>query len=598
MATPSRLWTAAPAARWWLRGAVGLGVLAGLAWVGVLVGIALVVAAVFIGGATGASVGPAVVAIAGLVVVRAAFVGLAGGAAQMAASLVTAGERRRIADALRARHPLVTLGDRSGELVHVVTADVDGLDGYVGRYLPARTLAVAMPLLVAAVIGVIDPLTLPILLFTGPLLIITLALIGRTTEARTRRREHELAWLDGHFLDMVRGLPTLRLFGRADEQAATIETVARRLASSSLDVLRTAFQTSLVLEWGATAATALVAITVSIRLMAGDLPFERALAVLLLTPECFVPVRRLAAQYHVGAAGRVALGSIEAASAATETAAGAAAPGVLPSPAPAPTPVPRHAPAIRVHHLRVTYPDRDEPVLDDASFELEPRRLTVIAGPTGAGKTTILAVLLRFLEPSAGRIDVDGADLATMDATEWRRRIAWMPQHPHLFDGTIAEALRLGRRDARETVLRAAAAAAAVDDVIDALPEGYGTRLGEDGARLSGGEIARLALARAFVRGAPLLIVDEPTAHLDAATAARVRDSLRAAAVTSTVVAVSHDPELAEIADRVLVLEDGRLRPRPTGEHRRRSASTPVSWTAPARRGAAASGGPSVSEPR
>ena len=181
---------------------------------------------------------------------------------------------------------------------------------------------------------------LPVLLFTGPLLVITLALIGRTTQARTQRRERELAWLDGHFLDMVRGLPTLRLFGRADEQAATIDDVVRRLASSSLDVLRTAFQTSLVLEWGATAATALVAILVSVRLMAGDLTFERALAVLLLTPECFVPVRQLASQYHVRSAGRVALESIDA---ATATAAGAATGAAETTNPPAPSGVARKA---------------------------------------------------------------------------------------------------------------------------------------------------------------------------------------------------------------------------------------------------------------
>ena len=308
MAGSGRIWRAAPAGRWWLRGAVALGVLAAATWVAVLVAIAQVVAAVFLGGATGATVGPTVVLTAGLVVARAVLVALAGGTAQTAASLVTAGERAVVGDTLRARQPLVTLGERAGELVHVVTADVDRLDDYIARYLPARYLAVVVPLLVVAVIGVIDPLTLPVLLFTGPLLVITLALIGRTTQARTQRRERELAWLDGHFLDMVRGLPTLRLFGRADEQAATIDDVVRRLASSSLDVLRTAFQTSLVLEWGATAATALVAILVSVRLMAGDLSFERALAVLLLTPECFVPVRQLASQYHVGAAGRVARG--------------------------------------------------------------------------------------------------------------------------------------------------------------------------------------------------------------------------------------------------------------------------------------------------
>ena len=532
---------------------ITLSTVATAAWVAVLVGVAAVVATVFTGRAGSMPVGPALAALVVLVLARSGCLALAEVAAQEAASSAKAAHRVRLGGLVRGRRPADGLVVRSGELVHVVTADVDRLDGYVARFLPARATAVTAPLLIVVVIAAIDPLTLPILLFAGPLLVILLGLIGRTTAARTRRRERELAWLDGHFLDMIRGLPTLRLFGRSHEQADAIERVARQLAASSLDVLRTAFQTSLVLEWGATAATALVAIAVSVRLLAGDLAFDRALAVLLLTPECFVPVRRLASHYHTGAAGRTALESIEA----LEGVAVAVAPGARPDPVPG-LPAP---PAIRIAGLTVAYPGSVDPVLADASFTVGAGRLTVLAGATGAGKSTLASVLLRFLEPEAGTVDVDGASLASIDASAWRRRLAWLPQHPHLFDGTLASNLRLARPEATDDELRHVLEAAAASGLLASLPDGLDTRVGEDGARLSGGEVSRVAFARALLRGAPLLVVDEPTAHLDPASAAIVRATLAGRRGATTILAISHDPLLAELADEVLVVERGRVVP-------------------------------------
>ena len=566
----ARLWDTAPTARRWHASSIVLGVGASLCGAVLLIGLALVVAGVFMGGDRTGDVAPALAALVAIVVLRSVLIALAEGTAQHAASLVTEAQRRRVTAILRSSHPVADLERRSGELVHLVGTDIDRLDGYVARYLPARWAAVAVPLLVAALITVIDPLTLPILLFTGPLLVITLALIGRTTEARTRRRERELAWLDGHFLDMIRGLPTLRLFGRSKEQVATIDAVAHRLARSSLDVLRTAFQTSLVLEWGATAATALVAIAVSVRLMAGDLAFDRALAVLLLTPECFLPVRRLAAQYHVGAAGRAALDALGAVRERAESLPATPARAIV------------AAPDIRVRDLTVRYAGRDLPALDAVSLDLEANRLTVLAGESGAGKSTLVAVVLRFAERSGGTVEADGFEIDAIDATEWRRWVAWLPQQPHLFDGSVAANVRLGSPGASDADVRAALRAAAVETVVDALPDGIATSLGEGGARLSGGEAARIALARALLRRAPLLIVDEPTAHLDPKAAARVRAAVLDARRTSTVLAVSHDPELAQLADRVVTLDRGRVVEDSAHRERRarRRPVTPMAWTA------------------
>ena len=556
MTASARLWAAAPRARWWLYGAILLGTAASAAWVALLLLVAAIVAAVFIGGAGPDQLAPTVGVLVAVVAGRSALMVAAAASAQQAASHAKEGERRRIAASLRARKPVSILGERSGELVHFVTADVERLDGYIAAYLPARAAAVIVPLVVAVLIAAIDPLTLPILLFAGPLLVLILALVGRTTRIRTRRRERELTWLDGHFLDMIRGLPTLRLFGRSHEQAETIDRVARRLASSSLDVLRTAFQTSLVLEWGATAATALVAISVSVRLMAGEIAFDRALAVLLLTPECFAPVRRLAGLYHQGAAGRAALDAIGDHADDREVAT-VRAPSALVLATARSDP-----PWIRIVDLTARYPEREDPVLRGISLELDPCRLTVLAGPTGAGKSTLVAVLLRFLAPDAGVVEADGTDIAELDPAAWRRRVAWLPQHPHLFDGTVAANLRLGRPGATDDEVRRAARSAAVTGVIEALPLGYETLLGEGGVRLSGGEVARVALGRALLRGAPFLVVDEPTAHLDPVTAGVIRTTLLAARETATVLAISHDPELAALADRVVVLEAGRIRVR------------------------------------
>ena len=571
------LWQFAPAARRWLAGSIALSTAGSLAGAALLVGVALIVASVFGGTARAGDVAPALAVLAGIVLLRAVLVGSAEGTAQHAAALVTEAQRRRVTAFLRARHPVAGLDRRSGELVHLVSGDVERLDGYVARYLPARAAAGAVPLLIAALITVIDPLTLPILLFTGPLLVITLALIGLTTQARAQRRERELAWLDGHFLDMIRGLPTLRLFGRSKEQAATIDAVTYRLARSSLDLLRTAFQTSLVIEWGATAATALVAIAVSVRLMAGDLTFDRALAVLLLTPECFLPVRRLAAQYHVGAAGKAALVAL---SAVGET---EAEPRAVVTPSEVPPFV--TAPALEVRNLTVRYEGRDRPALDRVVFEAEPNRLTVVAGESGAGKSTLAAVLLRFLEATAGSVEADGLDVASLDASAWRRCVAWLPQHPHLFDGSVEANVRLGRPTASDAEVRVALRAAAADVLVDALPNGAASAIGEGGARLSGGEVARVALARALVREAPVLIVDEPTAHLDDGTAAAVRSALLEARRTSTILAISHDPELAAVADRVVTLEAGQVvdvRTAPPDGRRTagRRQATRVAWTA------------------
>jgi ATP-binding cassette subfamily C protein CydD len=356
--------------------------------------------------------------------------------------------------------------------------------------------------------------------------------------------------MNAHFLDVLRGLPTLKMFGRSAEQAETIQEVSRRQGSSTMDVLRTALQTTLVLEWGATAATALVAIETSVRLMAGGLSFERALAVLLLAPEFFLPLRRLSAEYHVGRSGVAAADRIHAV---------LDEPVRLPRPAGGP---PRPLPErldVRFDDVVVAYDGGSRTALAGCSVEIPHGGMVALVGPTGAGKTTVANVLLRFVEPDRGRVTVGGEPLSEIDPVRWRTQVAWVPQHPSLFHGTVADNLRLARPDATEEELVAAARAANAHGLVTDLPDGYHTSIGEDGARLSGGERQRLAIARAFLKDAPLLILDEPTSHLDRDNEALVLEAVSRLVEGRTVLVIAHRPEPIADADLIVSMRAGRV---------------------------------------
>jgi ATP-binding cassette subfamily C protein CydD len=409
-------------------------------------------------------------------------------------------------------------------------------------------LAAVVPVVVGLVVLAIDPWTVTILLVTGPVLVLLLALIGRRVREQTRRREHELAWMSAHFLDVLRGLTTLKLFGRSAEQADTIEAVGTRYGSATMDVLRTAFQTTLVLEWGATAATALVAIEASVRLMAGELAFGRALAVLLLAPEFFAPIRRLSAEYHAGRAGAAAASRVYE----ILDEPGRVGPQVAGSRLPSRFDV-------AFEDVGVAFEGGTRVALDGCSFEIPQGSVVALVGPTGAGKTTVANVLLRFLEPDAGRVVVGGLPLGKVDLAHWRTRVAHVPQHPYLFHGSVAENLRLALPSASDADLVAAATAANAHGFVSAMPDGYDTPVGEGGVRLSGGERQRLAIARAFMRDTPILILDEPTANLDEESGEVVLDALRALARSRSVLLISHRPEPVLLADRIVSLAIGRV---------------------------------------
>ena len=438
-------------------------------------------------------------------------------------------------------------GAESAEITAVSVQGVEALEGYFARYLPQVVLASIVPFLVIAWVAFLDLEAAVIMLLTLPLVPVFMWLIGTYTADRTRERWHALRALSTHFLDVVRGLPTLRAFGRAREEAAIVGDVSDRYRRATMETLRISFLSGSVLELAATIGVALVAVTAGVRLDDGSLGLEAGLAVIVLAPELYLPFRRLGAEYHASADGLAVADRLFALLEAPATA-GLGGTRLAPSPARA---------SVTFERVSFSYPSRPDPVLDEFSLELSPGEVVALVGESGAGKSTVAALLLGLLSPASGRVSVGNADLADCRLDAWRSLVAWVPQHPTLFRGTVADNIRLGDPSATEGAVAEAARLAAADEFIRALPDGYATPIGDGRRALSPGERRRIGLARAFVRDAPLVILDEPTADLDPESVAVVAGAVRRLAPGRTMLVIAHRPELVDSADRVVRLADG-----------------------------------------
>lgn len=546
-----------------LAAAVVAGFLAAACLLAFMVLITVVVARVFIEGDMLADVAPLLWLMFALLLGRAALLWGREVLAQRGAGLVKDDFRSRTMSHLFALGPIYAGTRRGGELVSTLVNGIEAQDGYLTGYRVSMVLAGLVPALVLLIVLWIDPPTTLVLLFAGPMLILLMVFIGQRTRDLTERRHEDLNWMSAYFLDMLRGLPTLKMFGRSREQATNIEAISREFGRSTLEVLRTAFQTTLVLEWAATAATAMVALEVSWRLMRGDLPFVEALAVLLLTPEFFLPLRQFAAHHHAGSEGKSAAKRLGAIIDAPLTVTGDAVPVCGHADLPRPF-------AVTFDDVCFAYSE-GRSALRGFSLTIPAGKTVALVGATGAGKSTVAALLLRFLEPDCGMICAGGIPLGDIDRLAWRERVAWVPQLPHLFHGTAADNIRLGRPGATMDEIITAAEAAHADGFIRALPLGYHTSLGEEGARLSGGQRQRIALARAFLRDAPLVVLDEATSHLDEESERLVRDALARLARGRTVLVIAHRLRLAADADFVAVVDGGAVAA--TGTHAELAAS-------------------------
>jgi thiol reductant ABC exporter CydD subunit len=432
---------------------------------------------------------------------------------------------------------------RTGEVAVLATRGIDALDGYFALYLPQLCLAVIVPVAVLVAIAVNDWISAAIIAGTLPLIPLFMALVGASTRERMDQQLRVLQRLAGHFLDVVAGLPTLKVFGRAKAQIAAIGEITDRYRRAAMATLRVSFLSSLILELVATISVALVAVAVGLRLMGGHLDLQTGLFVLVLAPEAYLPLRQLGANYHA---------SVEGMAAAEQAFALLERPRrVDRGRAAAPDPARNE---LCVESVTVIRPG-SRPVLRGFSMTVEPGETLALTGPSGCGKSTLIDVLLGLLTPTEGTVTVGGVPLADLELATWHARLAWVPQRPHLFAASIGENIRVGRPRASGNEVWQAAAAAGLGDVVGANAAGLDAQLGERGAGLSAGERQRVALARAFLRDAPLLLLDEPTASLDGATEGLVLDAVRALLPGRTAVLVAHRPALTALADRVLSLD-------------------------------------------
>ena len=526
---------------------------------------------VFLQGASLATVWPWMLALAAAFTARALLLWAGEVLAQHGATRIKADLRQRLFDQVLSLGPAWSRREQSGELVATAVEGIEKLDDYFARYLPARLGAGIVPLVIVIGVFTIDWLSALVLCFTGPLIPIFMVLIGRRAEQATRNQWVALQRMGAHFLDVLQGLETLKLYGRSRAQSDRIRAVSERYRLSTMEVLKVAFLSGLVLELAASISTAVVAVEVGVRLVQGLMAFQPGLLVLLLAPEFYLPFRALGARHHAGMEGVAAADRIYAIL-DTEPLTGSSGPGAAPT---------RHSPEIRLDRLSYTYPGSHQPALNDLSAVIEPGRVTALAGPSGSGKSTLVNLLLRFLELQGGDMLFGGVPLRTLDRRRHLERVALVPQNPHLFNGTVSENLRLARPDATDEAIADALRRAGADDFVRLLPEGKHTLLGNNGARLSGGERQRLAIARAFLKDAPLLILDEPASALDPESEEAIHRALESLAIDRTVLVIAHRLATLRRADRVLLLDHGRLVAAGTHNELRRQSPLYAAMTDP-----------------
>jgi ATP-binding cassette subfamily C protein CydD len=537
-------------ARGVLFGAALLDLAAVGATIGQVAALAAVLEPVVLRGQSIGDVAAPAAVLAAWTVARAVLLGARELAGQRAAVRVKSLLRVRLFDWLVQLGPNTVHGERTGELVTLIADGVERLDAYVSHYLPQRVLSVTGPLVVAGYVCWLDPLSAAFLVVSAPVIPLLMVAVGSYTEEHVRSQWTALGRTSAYILDMLQGLPTLKLLWRAEDEGRRLATLSTSFRIRTLQVLRYAFLSSFVLELMTTGAIALVAVELGLRLLDGSIGFVATLQVLLLAPEFYRPLRELGAQRHAALEARPAAERIQSILATH-------APARFVAPAP---PAPGQSPmALELREISYSYPDAINTALRSVSFTLAPGSRTALVGPSGAGKSTLASLVLRFLEPTGGAIMTDGVPISALSVEQWRDRVALVPQRPYLFDASALDNLRLARPSASLEEVVAAAELAGAHHFLEHLPDGYYTRLGERGARLSRGQAQRLALARAFLKAAPLLILDEPTSALDAESERHVRIALERLAPRCTVLLIAHRLSTVATADRVIVLRAGEV---------------------------------------
>ena len=498
-----------------------------------------VISRVFLGGASLSDVQPVLVTLA-LVVAGRAILSMVGEVlSQRAATRTSAQLRAALLDHVVRLGPVWLSGERRGQIATLATRGVDSVEPYVARYLPQLVLAVIVPLTVGVAILTQDLLAAVIVALTAPLIPVFMVLVGMYTQSATARQWSTLGVLSGHFLDVVAGLPTLKAFGRERAQSTRMAEIDARYRRATLGVLRVSFLSSLVLELLATLSVAVVAVSIGLRLVDGALDLRTGLTVLILAPEVYLPIRMVGAQFHAAADG------VDAAEQVFEVLA------VEPAVTGTRTDVPTGD--LVVDAVSVTYPGGAVVALDPVTLTARPGSVTAVVGPSGVGKSTLLAVLQGFVAPTSGAVRIGDADLADLDPAAWRARLAVVAQDPVLVGPTVADDVRLRRPGASDADVLSALISAGIDPTT--LPDGAATRVGDLASDVSAGQRRRVALARVLLEPASLVLLDEPTAGLDDDAEADVVAAIRRLAdAGSAVVVVAHRPSLVAGADEVVSL--------------------------------------------
>jgi ATP-binding cassette subfamily C protein CydD len=506
-----------------------------------------VVAGVFLQEATLRTVWNSLYLILGIIVLRAVFQWVSEISAHEASFRIKSSLRKRLMSHILSLGPVYARGERNGELITTVVDGIESLEEYFSKYLPQLLLAVGIPLLILGFVFPKDWKSGIILLLTGPLIPVFMILIGKLAEKKSFHQFQSLSWMSAHFLDVLQGMTTLKAFGRAKDQTRVIERVSDSFRKATLNVLRIAFLSALVLEFLATMSTALVAVTIGLRLVYGTLSFSSGLFLLLLAPEFYTPLRTLGLNFHAGLSGVNAAGRIFE---------------ILDIPLMSDSEDDQVLSSdfhISFQHVSLTYESGETPALNGINLTLKFGDQIALVGPSGGGKTSIAQLLLRFIEPSAGEIFVNKGLLKMISQEKWRNQIAYVPQTPYLFAGSIAENIHFGRPSATIEEVQSAAQEASAHEFILKLSDGYDTLLGEGGTRLSGGQAQRIAIARAFLKDAPLLIMDEATSNLDPESEHVVQLALKRLIQGKTALIIAHRLSTVRQADRILVLDQGQI---------------------------------------
>jgi ATP-binding cassette, subfamily C, bacterial CydD len=547
-----------------LKRTIGLGVGQGLLAIAQAWLLALILNAVIFEKAGLTDIAPLMGLLLGLFMLRALTVWLGERAAFQAAALVRTGLRDRIYRQLQRLGPGYLANERSGALVETLTKGIDDLEGYYARFLPAMTLTMILPVAILVVVFPADWVAGVIMLVTAPLIPLFMIIIGSSAQSKNQRLWKQLTRMSAHFLDVIQGLTTLKLFGASRREAEVVERISNDYRKSTMQVLRVAFLSSAVLEFFAAIGIAIIAVFVGFRLYGLVMPlpgwltalpeitYLQGLFILMLAPEFYAPLRNMGTQYHARmAAAAAAEQMIRVLEAEPASYSGQTSPGRELLKAARPF-------GLRFDAVHFSY-EEGRDALRGMEFEVPAGARVALVGSSGAGKTTVINLLLGFLTPTSGRILIGDQALAELDLEDWRSHLAWVPQQPRLFQGTIGDNIRLGSPGADPDAVRAAARRARADRFIEALPAGYDSPVGERGAGLSGGQIQRIALARAFLRDAPLVILDEATANLDPESERLVQEGIEDLAQGRTLLVVAHRLATVRRADRILVLEGGRV---------------------------------------